>query len=65
MSIRLFCCYEKVFTHKGKGWLRKIDETSLSKKEDFYSHLNGRCYWCGLHEQKIVYKDFEYIYNEK
>ena len=45
----------------------KLDETSLSKKEDFYSHLNGRCSWCGLHEQKKprVYNDFEYIYNEK
>ena len=35
----------------------KLDETSLSKKEDFYSQLNGRCYWCGLHEQKNPWKN--------
>ena len=38
ISISLFCCCKKVFTHIDDS--KKFNETTLSKKEDFYSHLN-------------------------
>ena len=40
ISIALFCCFEKVFTHINVDDWKKITETSLPEKEDFYSQLN-------------------------
>ena len=40
-TIRLFHCCKKVFIFMNIWTIRKkINETSLPKKEDFYSHLN-------------------------
>ena len=40
ISISLFYYCEKVFTHANTNDWEKMNEISLSEKEDFYSYLN-------------------------
>ena len=61
ISISLFYCCEKVFTHRNifDMW-ENFNEISLPEKENFYSHINMEDITDADYTQaKIVCKDFQ------
>ena len=59
--INLFCCWEKVFIHNVyMGEWKRFHETSLTKKQDFYSNINMEDITeSNYNHTKRVCKDFE------
>ena len=63
--ISLFCCCEKVFIHTNiwMVYFGKFSETSLPKKEDFYSYKNMKHITNADYKHaKSVFKDFKMKY---